>query len=59
MKVLSYTKYVYLFVAALSIYKIVDTWNYEETIDYMFVAFEMFVECQLGFVLSDMLKLKV
>jgi len=38
-KVLSYTKYVYLFVAALSIYKIVDTWNYEETIDYMFVAF--------------------
>ncbi|WP_046742971.1 hypothetical protein [Kordia zhangzhouensis] len=39
MKVLSYTKYVYLFVAALSIYKIVETYNSLGTIDYLFVVF--------------------
>ncbi|KAB8154359.1 hypothetical protein EZY14_007950 [Kordia sp. TARA_039_SRF] len=39
MKVLKYTKYVYLLVAVLSIVKIVTTWNSEGRIDYIFVAF--------------------
>lgn len=39
MKVLNYTKYLYLFVAILSIYKIITTWSNEERIDYMFIIF--------------------
>ncbi|EDP98263.1 hypothetical protein U8527_19845 [Kordia algicida OT-1] len=39
MKVLHYTKYLYLFVAVLSIYKIITTWSNEERIDYMFIIF--------------------
>ncbi|MBC8755424.1 hypothetical protein H2O64_12105 [Kordia sp. YSTF-M3] len=39
MKVLSYTKYLYLLVAILSIYKIIETWSSVKKIDYMFVAF--------------------
>jgi len=37
-KILSYTKYVYLFVAALSIYKVIDLWNVG-TESYIFIAF--------------------
>ncbi|MEM6718563.1 MAG: hypothetical protein AAF611_04520 [Bacteroidota bacterium] len=39
MKVLSYTKYVYLLVAALSIFKIITVWQNDGTVDYLFVAF--------------------
>jgi len=38
-KALKYTKYLYLFVAVLSIYKIIETWSHNESVDYMFVAF--------------------
>jgi uncharacterized membrane protein YuzA (DUF378 family) len=37
-KVLSFTKYVYLIVAAFSIYKIIDLWNVG-TDSYIFIAF--------------------
>ncbi|MFK7746800.1 MAG: hypothetical protein AB8B65_00275 [Kordia sp.] len=39
MKVLNYTKFLYLIVAALSIYKVIEAWNSEGKIDYMFVGF--------------------
>ncbi|WP_298516954.1 hypothetical protein [uncultured Kordia sp.] len=38
MKVLNYTKYVYLIVAALSIYKIIELWD-KGTESYIFIAF--------------------
>ncbi|AXG68294.1 hypothetical protein KORDIASMS9_00487 [Kordia sp. SMS9] len=39
MKVLSYTKYIYLLVAALSIFKVIAVWQADGTVDYLFVAF--------------------
>lgn len=39
MKVLSYTKYIYLLVAALSIFKVITVWQNDGTVDYLFVAF--------------------
>lgn len=39
MKVLSYTKYLYLLVAGFSIYKVITVWQTAETVDYLFVAF--------------------
>ena len=39
MKVLNYTKFIYLLVAVLSVYKIIETWSAEGKIDYLFVLF--------------------
>ncbi|QHI37015.1 hypothetical protein IMCC3317_23860 [Kordia antarctica] len=38
MKILSYTQYVYLIIAALSIYKIIELWN-DGTESYIFIGF--------------------
>ncbi|MEM6686112.1 MAG: hypothetical protein AAF617_10040 [Bacteroidota bacterium] len=39
MKFLSYTKYIYILVAALSIFKVITVWQNDGTVDYLFVGF--------------------